>query len=204
MDLVSLCLLLLLSLCSASNPLFCSQAAGMYNIDTVQAMAFDGCYHEPEPDIDFTTFSVNSTESSTRERAPSIANADAPRIKRKRSLRGNVGRIILQNNHVIDTYSRIIFPIVYIVFNFFYWGLYIWMTKTITNTFFIWVHQKSGHHWIHAIHQSSTFEEKIPVTNVWFWLLKSLKSLWTKKKDTRWVCYVFAVLASTVLKDGGF
>uniref|UniRef100_A0A6J0V3N1 Gamma-aminobutyric acid receptor subunit rho-3 isoform X3 n=1 Tax=Pogona vitticeps TaxID=103695 RepID=A0A6J0V3N1_9SAUR len=101
------------------------KAAGQYNIDTVQAMAFDGCYHEPDPDIDFTTFSVHSTESSTRERAPSIANPDAPRIKRKRSLRGNVGRIILQNNHVIDTYSRIIFPIVYIVFNFFYWGLYI-------------------------------------------------------------------------------
>nr|XP_008105933.1 PREDICTED: gamma-aminobutyric acid receptor subunit rho-3 [Anolis carolinensis] len=92
--------------------------AGMYNIDAVQAMAFDGCYH-------LTTFSVNSTENSTRDRAPSIANLDTTRIKRKRSLRGNVGRIILQNNHVIDTYSRVIFPAVYIVFNFFYWGLYI-------------------------------------------------------------------------------
>ncbi|XP_042311984.1 gamma-aminobutyric acid receptor subunit rho-3 isoform X4 [Sceloporus undulatus] len=101
------------------------KAAGLYNIDVVQAMAFDGCYHDTDTDIDLTTFSVNSTESCARDRALSIANVDTTRIKRKRSLRGNVGRIILQNNHVIDTYSRIIFPTVYIVFNFFYWGLYI-------------------------------------------------------------------------------
>ncbi|XP_065445448.1 gamma-aminobutyric acid receptor subunit rho-3 isoform X2 [Chrysemys picta bellii] len=99
--------------------------SGMYNIDAVQAMAFDGCYHDNEADIDMTTFVVHSEESSARGRAASIANLDATRIKRKRSLKGNVGRIILQNNHVIDTYSRIIFPTVYIVFNFFYWGLYV-------------------------------------------------------------------------------
>uniref|UniRef100_A0A8D0EMJ7 GABA(C) receptor n=1 Tax=Strix occidentalis caurina TaxID=311401 RepID=A0A8D0EMJ7_STROC len=56
---------------------------------------------------------------------PLVSDVDTTQIKRKRSLKGNVGRIILQNNHVIDTYSRIIFPSVYIVFNFFYWGLYI-------------------------------------------------------------------------------
>nr|XP_032660899.1 gamma-aminobutyric acid receptor subunit rho-3 isoform X3 [Chelonoidis abingdonii] len=99
--------------------------SGMYNIDAVQAMAFDGCYHDNEADIDMTTFAVHSEESSARGRAASIPNLDATRIKRKRSLKGNVGRIILQNNHVIDTYSRIIFPTVYIVFNFFYWGLYV-------------------------------------------------------------------------------
>uniref|UniRef100_A0A8B9NF69 Gamma-aminobutyric acid type A receptor rho3 subunit (gene/pseudogene) n=1 Tax=Accipiter nisus TaxID=211598 RepID=A0A8B9NF69_9AVES len=64
-------------------------------------------------------------KNETRARAASISNVDTTRIKRKRSLKGNVGRIILQNNHVIDTYSRIIFPSVYIVFNFFYWGLYL-------------------------------------------------------------------------------
>ncbi|XP_060090477.1 gamma-aminobutyric acid receptor subunit rho-3 isoform X2 [Heteronotia binoei] len=100
-------------------------AAGTYNIDAVQAMAFDGCYHDTDTDIDLTTYSVHSEESSTRGRTPSITNLEEPRIRRKRSLKGNVGRIILQNNHVIDTYSRIIFPIVYIIFNFFYWGLYI-------------------------------------------------------------------------------
>ncbi|CAI5772840.1 gamma-aminobutyric acid receptor subunit rho-3 isoform X1 [Podarcis muralis] len=102
------------------------KAAGLYNIDAVQAMAFDGCYHDTDTtDIDLTTFSVPSEESSTRGQAPSTPTLDAARIKRKRSLKGNVGRIILQNNHAIDTYSRVIFPTVYIVFNFFYWGLYI-------------------------------------------------------------------------------
>ncbi|XP_073161170.1 gamma-aminobutyric acid receptor subunit rho-3 isoform X3 [Lepidochelys kempii] len=101
------------------------KVSGMYNIDAVQAMAFDGCYHDNEADIDMTTFAVHSEESSARGRTASIPNLDATRIKRKRSLKGNVGRIILQNNHIIDTYSRIIFPTVYILFNFFYWGLYV-------------------------------------------------------------------------------
>ncbi|XP_019379454.1 PREDICTED: gamma-aminobutyric acid receptor subunit rho-3 [Gavialis gangeticus] len=96
---------------------------GVYNLDAVQAMAFDGCYHDT--DLDLADLSVHSEESSSRGRAASIPNVDTMRVKRKRSLKGNVGRIILQNNHVIDTYSRIIFPIVYIIFNFFYWGLYI-------------------------------------------------------------------------------
>uniref|UniRef100_A0A8C4P8S1 GABA(C) receptor n=1 Tax=Dromaius novaehollandiae TaxID=8790 RepID=A0A8C4P8S1_DRONO len=90
-----------------------------------ETMAFDGCYHDTDADMDLTAFSVRSEENATRARAASIPNLAATRIKRKRSLKGNVGRIILQNNHVIDTYSRIIFPSVYIVFNFFYWGLYI-------------------------------------------------------------------------------
>ncbi|XP_074839595.1 gamma-aminobutyric acid receptor subunit rho-3 [Carettochelys insculpta] len=99
------------------------KVSGMYNIDAVQAMAFDGCYHDSEADVDMATFAVHSEDSPARGRAVSIPNLDATRIKRKRSLKGNVGRIILQNNHVIDTYSRIIFPTVYIVFNFFYWEL---------------------------------------------------------------------------------
>ncbi|XP_054667611.1 gamma-aminobutyric acid receptor subunit rho-3 isoform X1 [Grus americana] len=101
------------------------KASGMYTIDAVQAMAFDGCFHDTDVDIDLTAFSDRCEENETRACAASGSNVDTARIKRKRSLKGNVGRIILQNNHVIDTYSRIIFPSVYIVFNFFYWGLYI-------------------------------------------------------------------------------
>ncbi|XP_063160497.1 gamma-aminobutyric acid receptor subunit rho-3 [Candoia aspera] len=99
------------------------KVAGLYNIDAVQAMAFDGCYHDT--DIDLTTLSVLLEEGSAQERAPSIAQLDAAHLKRKKSLKGTVGRIILQNNHVIDTYSRVVFPAIYIVFNFFYWCLYI-------------------------------------------------------------------------------
>ncbi|NXD85139.1 GBRR3 protein, partial [Halcyon senegalensis] len=101
------------------------KASGMYSIDAVQAMAFDGCFHDTDVDMDLTPFSDSCEEHETRARAASVSNVDTPRLKRKRSLKGNVGRIILQNNHVIDTYSRIIFPSVYIMFNFFYWGLYI-------------------------------------------------------------------------------
>lgn len=101
------------------------KASGMYNIDAVQAMAFDGCYHDPDVEMDLPAFADRCEENETRARAISVSNVGTTRIKRKRSFKGNVGRIILQNNHVIDTYSRIIFPSVYIVFNFFYWGLYI-------------------------------------------------------------------------------
>ncbi|KAK2528189.1 Gabrr3 [Columba livia] len=101
------------------------KASGMYSIDAVQAMAFDGCFHDTDVDMDLTAFSDRCEENETQARAANISNVDTTRIKRKRSVKGNVGRIILRNNHVIDTYSRIIFPSVYIVFNFFYWGLYI-------------------------------------------------------------------------------
>nr|XP_030119649.3 gamma-aminobutyric acid receptor subunit rho-3 isoform X2 [Taeniopygia guttata] len=100
-------------------------ASGMYSMDAVQAMAFDGCYHDTDEDMDLSPFPEPCEENETRASQTNISNADTPRLKRKRSLKGNVSRIILQNNHVIDTYSRIIFPSVYIVFNFFYWGLYI-------------------------------------------------------------------------------
>ncbi|XP_070948644.1 gamma-aminobutyric acid receptor subunit rho-3 isoform X4 [Macaca nemestrina] len=96
----------------------------MYNIDAVQAMAFDGCYHDSEIDMDQTSLSLNSEDFMRRKsiRSPST---DSTRIKRRKSLGGHVGRIILENNHVIDTYSRILFPVVYILFNLFYWGVYV-------------------------------------------------------------------------------
>uniref|UniRef100_A0A8C5LR73 GABA(C) receptor n=1 Tax=Leptobrachium leishanense TaxID=445787 RepID=A0A8C5LR73_9ANUR len=98
------------------------KSSATLNLEAVQAMAFDGCYHDSEADLNY---SVHSEESSSRGRAASVATLDAARVKRKRSIKGNMGRIILENNHAIDTYSRIIFPVVYIVFNFFYWGVYL-------------------------------------------------------------------------------
>ncbi|XP_002716794.2 gamma-aminobutyric acid receptor subunit rho-3 isoform X1 [Oryctolagus cuniculus] len=98
--------------------------SGMYNIDAVQAMAFDGCYHDSETDMDQTSFSLHSEEDSMRGRCTGSPSTDSSRIKRRKSLGGHVGQIILENNHVIDTYCRILFPIVYILFNLFYWGIY--------------------------------------------------------------------------------
>lgn len=97
----------------------------MYNIDVVQAMAFDGCYHDTVTDLD-QTFSLHSEEDSIPGRFMGSLSADSPQIKRRKSLGGHTGRIILENNHVIDTYSRILFPIVYIIFNLVYWGIYVW------------------------------------------------------------------------------
>ncbi|KAM4701295.1 gamma-aminobutyric acid receptor subunit rho-3 [Discoglossus pictus] len=97
------------------------KSSATLNLEAVQAMAFDGCYHDSDVDLNY---SVHSEETSSRGRA-SVATLDAARVKRKRSIKGNVGRIILENNHAIDTYSRIFFPVVYIVFNFFYWGVYL-------------------------------------------------------------------------------
>lgn len=96
----------------------------MYHIDAVQAMAFDGCYHDSETDVDQTSFSLHSEEDSMSTKFTGSPCADSSQIKRK-SLGGNVGRIILENNHVIDTYSRIVFPTIYIIFNLFYWGIYV-------------------------------------------------------------------------------
>ncbi|XP_012508283.1 PREDICTED: gamma-aminobutyric acid receptor subunit rho-3 [Propithecus coquereli] len=99
------------------------QISGMYNMKAVQAMAFDGCYHDS--DMDQTSFSLHSEEDSMRGKCTGSPGTDSSQIKRRKSLGGHVGRIILENNHVIDTYSRILFPIVYIIFNIFYWGIYV-------------------------------------------------------------------------------
>nr|XP_048278850.1 gamma-aminobutyric acid receptor subunit rho-3 [Myodes glareolus] len=98
--------------------------SGMYNIDAVQAMAFDGCYHDSETDVDQTSFSQHSEEDSMRTKFTGSPCTDSSQLKRK-PMGGNVGRIIIENNHAIDTYSRIVFPIVYIIFNLFYWGIYL-------------------------------------------------------------------------------
>uniref|UniRef100_A0A671E849 Neurotransmitter-gated ion-channel transmembrane domain-containing protein n=2 Tax=Rhinolophus ferrumequinum TaxID=59479 RepID=A0A671E849_RHIFE len=99
--------------------------SGIYNIHAVQAMAFDGCYHDNEIDMNQTSLNLHSEEDSIRGKFTGSPSADSAQIKRRKSRRGHVGRVILENNHVIDTYSRILFPIVYIIFNLFYWGMYV-------------------------------------------------------------------------------
>ncbi|XP_070438995.1 gamma-aminobutyric acid receptor subunit rho-3 isoform X4 [Equus przewalskii] len=101
------------------------KVSGMYNIDAVQAMAFDGCYQDSETDVDQTSFSLHSEEDSVPGRCTGSPSADSSHTKRRKSLGGDVGKAILENNHVIDTYARILFPIVYIIFNLFYWGIYV-------------------------------------------------------------------------------
>uniref|UniRef100_A0A8B9FT80 Neurotransmitter-gated ion-channel transmembrane domain-containing protein n=1 Tax=Amazona collaria TaxID=241587 RepID=A0A8B9FT80_9PSIT len=101
------------------------KASGTYSIDAVQAMAFNGFFHDADVDMDLTAFPDRCEENETWAQAASVSNVDTTHIKRKRSLKGSVGRIILRNSHVIDTYSRIIFPVCILCSTFFYWGLYI-------------------------------------------------------------------------------
>ena len=88
-------------------------------------MALDGRYHDNKTEMDQTSSSLHSEEDSVRERCTGSSSTDSSQIKRRQSLGGHVARIVLENNHVIDTYSRIFFPIVYIIFNLFYWGIYV-------------------------------------------------------------------------------
>ncbi|KAM9635480.1 LOW QUALITY PROTEIN: gamma-aminobutyric acid receptor subunit rho-3 [Trichechus inunguis] len=76
------------------------------NIDAVQVMAFDGCYHDNK-----TSCSLLSEEDSVRRRSTSSASTESSSLKRRKFLGGHIGRIILENS-VIDTYSRILFPVV--------------------------------------------------------------------------------------------
>ena len=87
-------------------------------------MAFDGCYHDSKTDRDQTSFSLHSEEDSIGGRVTGSPGADSSPMKRRKSLGRHVHRIIL-NNHVTDTYSKILFPPVYIIFNWFYWGIYV-------------------------------------------------------------------------------
>uniref|UniRef100_A0A8C4S8I5 GABA(C) receptor n=1 Tax=Erpetoichthys calabaricus TaxID=27687 RepID=A0A8C4S8I5_ERPCA len=93
------------------------------NFNTTQAMAFDGCFHDDE--IDLTPYPEVSITTDGTERRNSSINlpAEGHRLSRKRSLKQNVS-YIMTNSHIIDSYSRLLFPFAYLVFNVIYWSLY--------------------------------------------------------------------------------
>uniref|UniRef100_A0A8C6SVA3 GABA(C) receptor n=1 Tax=Neogobius melanostomus TaxID=47308 RepID=A0A8C6SVA3_9GOBI len=77
--------------------------------DASQAMAFDGCFHDN--DIELTPFPrIPRQEGGTR-------------LRRQRSVRENVD-LIVSNSYLIDSYSRLAFPLSYLLFNIIYWSLY--------------------------------------------------------------------------------
>ena len=103
-----------------------SQMPASYNAN--QAMAFDGCFHD---EIDLSPFpELPTTPNTDRTVAPrnSSSPADPPptegtRLWRRRSVRHNL-RFIMSNSYMIDSYSRIIFPLAYLLFNIIYWCMY--------------------------------------------------------------------------------
>lgn len=96
------------------------------SFNATQAMAFDGCFHDNE--IDLTSFpEVSSTPNTERNTQSRNSTASAPtegtRLHRKHPLKQNLS-YIMSNSYMIDSYSRVIFPLAYLLFNIIYWSMY--------------------------------------------------------------------------------
>ncbi|XP_062335166.1 gamma-aminobutyric acid receptor subunit rho-3 isoform X1 [Osmerus eperlanus] len=92
-----------------------------------QAMAFDGCFHDN--DIELTPFpslvptlTPNPLETSTQDSGDAPAT-EGTRLRRQRSVRENLD-LLLRHSYMIDSYSRVAFPLSYLLFNIIYWSLY--------------------------------------------------------------------------------
>lgn len=95
--------------------------------DATQAMAYDGCFHD---DIDVSPFPEFPTSPSTTHTIPPTTSSTEPpptegtRLwRRKRSVGKNI-KFIMSNSYMIDSYSRILFPVAYLLFNIIYWCIY--------------------------------------------------------------------------------
>ncbi|KAM9331759.1 gamma-aminobutyric acid receptor subunit rho-3-like [Pholidichthys leucotaenia] len=93
-----------------------------------QAMAYDGCFHDD--DIELTSFPHPVPPQSPNPPTPAAQSLDAhpsegggTRLRRQRSVRENVD-LLLSNSDMIDSYSRLAFPLSYLLFNVIYWSLY--------------------------------------------------------------------------------
>lgn len=84
----------------------------MYNINTVQAMTFDGHYLDSKTDMDQTSFSLHAEEVSIPGRFTGSPRAGPSQIKRRKSLGGHVGRIILVSLTPVHGFY---FPCVYYI-----------------------------------------------------------------------------------------
>lgn len=89
-------------------------------------MAFDGCFHDN--DIELTPFSrvaptLTSDPLTTPAQTPDVRPAEGTRLRRQRSVRENVD-LLVSNSYMIDSYSRLAFPLSYLLFNTIYWSLY--------------------------------------------------------------------------------
>ncbi|XP_053715122.1 gamma-aminobutyric acid receptor subunit rho-3 [Synchiropus splendidus] len=92
------------------------------SFNATQAMAFDGCFHDD--DIELTSFSPTETALTPDPLAPSDARPPpGTRLRRQRSVRENVD-LLMSNSYMIDSYSRLAFPLSYLLFNVVYWSLY--------------------------------------------------------------------------------
>uniref|UniRef100_A0A8C9V2V9 GABA(C) receptor n=1 Tax=Scleropages formosus TaxID=113540 RepID=A0A8C9V2V9_SCLFO len=94
--------------------------------NTAEAMAFDGCFHDndidlqPFPDISGPNASDQPTSHHNSAQSPA---SEGTWLHRKRSVRKNLD-FIMSNSYMIDSYSRALFPLAYLLFNIIYWSMY--------------------------------------------------------------------------------
>ncbi|KPP70467.1 hypothetical protein Z043_110705 [Scleropages formosus] len=95
------------------------------SFNATQAMAFDGCFHDN--DIDLPSFPEIPNPDCDRRPPPRSAAEPPPtegtRLCRKRSFRSKIN-FVMSNSYMIDSYSRILFPLAYLLFNIIYWSMY--------------------------------------------------------------------------------
>ncbi|KAL2085859.1 hypothetical protein ACEWY4_019179 [Coilia grayii] len=99
------------------------------SFDATQTMAFDGYYHET--DVELTDFSSVPTDGGVSvdpstfptDPATNPAPAAGTRLWRRRPLWDYID-FVISNSYIIDSYSRIGFPLAYLVFNIIYWSVY--------------------------------------------------------------------------------
>uniref|UniRef100_A0A3B3QZ26 GABA(C) receptor n=1 Tax=Paramormyrops kingsleyae TaxID=1676925 RepID=A0A3B3QZ26_9TELE len=103
-----------------------TRAKGPATLNATVAMAFDGCFHDneldltPFPEVPVTSIPDRATQShDLAEPAPT----EGTWLRRKRSVRRNLS-FIMSNSYMIDSYSRALFPLAYLLFNIIYWSMY--------------------------------------------------------------------------------
>ncbi|TMS14356.1 Gamma-aminobutyric acid receptor subunit rho-3 [Larimichthys crocea] len=100
------------------------KAAKIPSYNAAQAMAFDGCFHDNE--MDLTSFpevsSSPNTEGNPQSRNSTVSPpTEGTRLRQKHPLKQNLS-FIMSNSYMIDSYSRVIFPLAYLLFNIIYWS----------------------------------------------------------------------------------
>uniref|UniRef100_A0A8B9KRJ9 GABA(C) receptor n=1 Tax=Astyanax mexicanus TaxID=7994 RepID=A0A8B9KRJ9_ASTMX len=101
--------------------------AKISEFDAAQAMAFDGCFHDTDVELspfpplgDLSMDHQVSSQSSTVPDPPPVLGM---RLRRTRPLSYHL-QLIMSNSYIIDSYSRFLFPLAYVLFNIIYWSIY--------------------------------------------------------------------------------
>ncbi|KAI4898584.1 hypothetical protein NFI96_033246 [Prochilodus magdalenae] len=95
--------------------------------DASQAMAFDGCFHDADMELSpfppLAELSMDQQVSSQSSTVPDPPPVLGTRLRRTRPLHYHL-QLVMSNSYVIDSYSRFLFPLAYVLFNIIYWSIY--------------------------------------------------------------------------------